>query len=467
MRVRSTAPAQQAEPHVSWRRPVALVAIATVLALVPLEGPLAWTRFALCSAFVAAAVLSRSDGRVLAAAGLFAAIALKDGIPVVPGAFVGAFHVVLAGSVAAALVTAWRARSPLTLRLTPLEWALGALPLAALWSLPGSLSPEATLAALGRLLMLWAAALVVSRSLREASDVTAVLRAFALAAVPIALLAVVQWAVPSIGIGIAGGQPGAATINGRPAGFYFDPNFLGAHLTLAAMAALWLVGSSTRRWLWQGVALMLLAVVALTFSRSAWVATLVWVAVTMVFAASRTRVATSGVVALAVLAGAIALGPAAVIDRARSVFDSAPNASNATRVQMGKASLAMIADRPVAGTGLGAFDVAYPAYRLPGADPDITHPHQVPIALIAETGVGGVAALLALLAAGGVAARSALRGRAAYGGAAVAGVLALGVGSFFQYFLYFEVGWLFVGLLAACARMGQEATLAAPAPSGA
>lgn len=423
-------------------------------------------RFALASALVAAAVLSHRDGAVWGAAALLGAIALKDGLPVVATAFVGWFHVVLAGVVMAGTVTIWRRRRAIAFRLTPIEWALGALPLAALWSLPASLSPEATLAALGRLLMLWAAALVVSRSLRDAADVRTVLRVFVLAAVPIALLAVAQWAVPSLGIGIAGGQPGVATISGRPAGFYFDPNFLGAHLTLAAMAALWLAGASARRWAWAGAALVLLAAVALTFSRSAWVATLVWVLVTMVLADRRTRVLVATVVASAAVLGAVAIGPADVVDRALSVIETAPDESNAVRVLMGRSSLAMIADRPIAGTGLGAFDVAYPAYRLPGADPGITHPHQVPIALVAETGVGGAAALLALLGAGAAAARSAWRDRTGPGGAAIAGVLALGVGSLFQYFLYFEVGWLFVGLLAACARIGREPEMP-PAPPGA
>jgi O-antigen ligase len=115
----------------------------------------------------------------------------------------------------------------------------------------------------------------------------------------------------------------------------------------------------------------------------------------------------------------------------------------------------MIADRPLTGVGLKAFDVAYPPYVLPGAEQSISHPHQVPLPFVAETGIAGAVALVAAVIAGVAAMIAARRSGAAVGGAVTAGVLALGVGSLFQFFLYYEVAWLFAGLLAAAARLGS------------
>jgi O-antigen ligase len=443
------------------RRALVFAGAALVVALVPLGGVWEWPRFIVASAFVVVAVLAHRDGFAAAAAALFVTIAVKDGVLVVPGAYVGLFHVVLAGTIGAAATRAVRTRALPKVRLTGAEWALGLLPLAGLWSLPASLDAGQTALATARLVMLWAAALVVSRALSDRRSLRVAVVAFVLAALPLALVALAQWAFPELGIGsihqpVPGGQI-------RPAGFYMDPNFLGAHLVLAALAALASAGNA-RRWpLWTAAAAGMFGIVALTYSRSAWLEAAVGIAALLVIGTRRVRVATLVVAIAAVLAGTVLLGPSLVTGRALSIFETGAGSSNATRILMVRSTLTMIAERPVFGTGLKAFEVAYPDYVLPGADPSITHPHQVALALVAETGIAGAVALVALAITGVRAMVRARRGGSAAGAAATVGVLVLGVGSFFQYFLYFELAWLFAGLLAASARCAAGGAPSAPA----
>lgn len=427
------------------------------LCIVPLDGAVAWARFGVVVALAAAAVLSHRDGAIYAASALFATVGLKDGLPIVPGAYVGVFHVVLAAAIIAAGIRVLRGEQRLALRLRPLEWALGLLPLAGLWSLPTSLAPGQTLASIARLLMLWAAALVVSRSLADRRAVRTAVLAFVATAVPLALLAFAQWLAPDVVIGSMHRSGGASGVLTRPAVFYLDPNFLAAHLVLAALAALWLVGSARRWWLPVAAAVTSLGAVAITLSRSAWVSAAAGLAVLVAVGSRRVRLATVGVVVAVALGGMALIGPAAIGDRALSVFEAQSDQSNLTRMQMARSTLAMIADRPVFGTGLKAFDVAFPDYWRPGGNPVVTHPHQVPLAVVAETGVAGALALVLLLITGFVAMRSAGRDPEGLGGAVTAGIVALGVGSLFQYFLYFEPAWLYAGLLAAAAAVEADA----------
>ncbi|MBN2847854.1 MAG: O-antigen ligase family protein [Coriobacteriia bacterium] len=427
--------------------------LALVVSIVPVEGATAWVRFAVAVVLVAAAVLAHERGPVFAAAALFAAIALKDGVLVVEDSFVGLFHVVLAGSVLAALVRSARGRAPRRLRLEGLEWALGLVPLAALLSVPTSLAPGTSALYAARMTMLWVSALVVSRSLDDPRWLRVATLAFVGAATAVSVIGLAQWATPGFSIGTVFGAGGPVP---RPAGFYIDPNFFATHLVLAALAALWLAGSVRRWWVPVSAAVLMLAVVGLTLSRAAWVALAVGLAVLVVIGTRRVRIAVAGVTAAAAAAAVVLLGPAAALARLASVLDVSGNTSNTTRLLMARSSLAMIADRPVFGTGLEAFGLAYPTYVLPGAEVGVTHPHQVPLAFVAETGVVGLIALVAVVVVGALALRTVGRSPSGVGGALAACMLAIGVGSLFQYFLYYEVAWLLAGLLMAAARAARR-----------
>ena len=430
----------------------ALAALALVVSVVPVGGAAEWIRFAVAVALVAAAVLAHERGPVLAAAALFAVIALKDGVLLVEDSFVGLFHVVLAGAVLAALVRSARGGAPRRLRLEGLEWALGLVPVAALLSIPTSLAAGTSALYAARMTMLWVSALVVSRSLDEPWGLRVATAAFVGAATAVAVIGLAQWAIPGFSIGTVFGSGGSEPI--RPAGFYIDPNFYATHLTLASLAALWLAGSVRRWWVPVSAAVLMLAVVGLTLSRAAWVALAVGLAVLVAIGNRRVRIAVAGAAATAAAGAVVLLGPGAALARLTSVFDVSGNASNATRLLMTRSSIAMIADRPVFGTGLEAFGLAYPGYALAGAQAGVTHP--VPLAFVAETGVVGLIALVTVLVVGALALRAVGRSPSGVGGALAACMLAVVVGSLFQYFLYYEVAWLLAGLLMAAARVARR-----------
>jgi O-antigen ligase len=116
----------------------------------------------------------------------------------------------------------------------------------------------------------------------------------------------------------------------------------------------------------------------------------------------------------------------------------------------------MIRDMPVFGTGLGAFDQAYPLYRRPGTLVKITKPHQLPLGLWAEMGLGGLLAELAL--AGAIAVTFVRRrpdGWTDLEALAAAGVAALLTQTLFQYYLYFEYPWLYLALSVVAVRLAR------------
>jgi O-antigen ligase len=239
----------------------------------------------------------------------------------------------------------------------------------------------------------------------------------------------------------------------RPAGFYLDPNFLGMYLVLASIAALALAfGGGRRALLWLLPAAPMLSVIAITYSRSSWVSLVVGVVMLVPLVPKKARLSLAGVLAVAVVLAVALVGPASLATRVTSVFELEPDSSSATRLLMTESTLEMIADRPVSGTGLEAFAEAYPSYAKPGARLDVTHPHQVPLALVAETGIAGLVVQIALLAATVAALRRVWRsGLSPVNAAVISGMAALLVGVFLQFFLYFEPLWLMTGLLAAAA----------------
>jgi O-antigen ligase len=439
-----------------------LVALAAIV-LSPGTGAGAWVAFGVATAATGVLLASADKGPILGAYLLLASIALKDGILVVIPASVGVFQVALGGCVLAAIWSMLRGHRRPMLAFTPLELALATPALAGLWSLPTSLDLSATALYSLRFVMLWVVAVIVSRSLRNPTSRRRGLEVFAIGATVLALVAAIQWIAPSVqlaGLRLSGVADG---LSYRPSAFYMDPNFMAAHLVIGGLVALALSagGSRRRRW-WIAAAALMFGVVALAYSRSAWLALAAGMVVLGVLSGRRQRIAIAGVLATAALAGVVLLGPSAMLSRLVSVVDVGPTSPNAQRLLMLQSSGAMIADRPIFGTGLEGFDDAYAAYVLPGGDLGISHPHQVPVAMIVETGLGGAAALVALVVAAAVAARSVVK-RAHRGPdiAIVASLVAVGVGSLFQYFAYFEPAWLVAGLLAAAA--GGEAAPNRPA----
>jgi len=447
------------------------LAVAVAPALVPVVfDPWAWACFAGASVAAGVAMLAHPRGPVGGVAALFVTIALKDAVLVVPGAFVNLFHVVTAGLVIALAALRLTGRRATPVRVRGLDWGLLALLLAGLWSLPASVDAGATLVHLARLLLMVTLAAVVSRLLPDERDRLLVMRCFVVAALVIAGVALAQWLMPDLRVGNVHRPwaPLGVEREVRPAAFYLDPNFMAAHLVVAALVALGLAGTQ-RRWpLWALSAAGLLGVVAVTLSRSAWVGVVVGVVVLALIAGRRVRRAALVVVAATLALGVLLVGPQAIVDRAASTIEVGDDSSNNTRLFMIRAALEMFADHPVLGTGLGTFDRVYPSYRLPEADSGIDHPHQVPLTLMAEAGIGGVAAMFVVLVTGTAAGLRVARGGPIHERAIPAALAALAVGAFFQYYLFFEVGWLFIGLLGAsvtgaCARIAESPMTPLPA----
>jgi O-antigen ligase len=119
-------------------------------------------------------------------------------------------------------------------------------------------------------------------------------------------------------------------------------------------------------------------------------------------------------------------------------------------------TIEMIGDYWVFGTGLAAYDQAYPDYMRAGALPRITRPHQIPLSLPAETGVVGLLAeLVIVLGVFGMVVRRRRRSWSPWESAAVVGLLTLLVQTLFQYYLYFEYLWLFLALTVAADRLAR------------
>jgi hypothetical protein len=395
-------------------------------------------------------------GPVITAMSLLALTGFKDALLIVDSASVSVFHAVLAGALLAWFARRIREKRFSLPRLSWIEWALGTPILAGLWSLPTSVAPYTTVAYSGRLVMLWVAAIYVARVIPTADLRVRALRVFIVAGVALAAVATVQWVAPELGIGTIAWQDITGTRHWivRPAGFFLDPNFLAGHLVLAAVAAVALASAGGRCWWWATGAIPVLVAIALTSSRTAWLTLSVGMAAVVVLLPGKVRLSLLGIMAAGLVGGVLVIGPGTVATRVGSLTDWEPGGSNATRVYMARATVRMIADRPVFGTGLEGFSAVYPEYRHPAASDEIAHPHQVAPALVAETGLGGLAAVLAYIAAMAAAIRRRVRsGLGRDDVALIAGLATVALGSFFQYFLYFESAWLFTGLLIGAARL--------------
>jgi O-antigen ligase len=126
----------------------------------------------------------------------------------------------------------------------------------------------------------------------------------------------------------------------------------------------------------------LVAALALTLGRSAWVGTCA--AVALLFSLRDLRLTALLPVVVAAL---FAAAPDAVTDRMMSIFDLR-DPSNRDRVAMLKTGVAMVQADPLTGMGPGMVARAYPTYRDASAVEAVNpHLHNVPMQIAAERGV--------------------------------------------------------------------------------
>ncbi|MBN2404042.1 MAG: O-antigen ligase family protein [Coriobacteriia bacterium] len=344
--------------------------------------------------------------------------------------------------------------------LSPVGVGVLLLVFAALWSLPGSLAPATTAVSVLRIMFLglfYAAFAVLIRDERVARRV---ILALVLTAVASSVLAIAQYSIPGLGIGNVHTQftsGGGSVI--RPEALFDDPNYLATFLSVGVIAALGMAVHAKRlrgSALWVGAAGLSAVGLVMTFSRTGWVGVIAGAGVLILSAAPARRRVFMAVVGVLVVA-VVLISPEMITSRFSSITDVNSDASVRTRYLMIGSTQDMIADNWVFGTGLGAFDQAYPRYRQPGALIPITKPHQLPLAMWAEMGIPALVAEVVIVCA--LAAMLWRRRRVRWGvyqAIGVAALVAVLVQSLFQYYLYFEYLWLSLALSVAAARFEQS-----------
>ena len=331
---------------------------------------------------------------------------------------------------------------------------------AAVWSLPFSLDRSATTIAVIRLGFTVALFMLFVQHLRDEKTMDRVLAVLVATSAASSLLALVQSFVPSLIVGDPRTLGIGLDVVSRPAALFSDPNYLAGFLSVAIVAAF--ARAAYAKNLrgavpWLAGALLSSAGLLVTLSRTGWVGIAVGLLVAALTAPRRRRAKL--LVSLAVaLTLVVALAPGLVLSRLESIGDVQTDASISTRWLMFGSTVEMFQDHWVFGTGLDAYDEAYPAYRRLGALRDILKPHELPLALPAEMGIPGLIGELLII--GGVAlelVRHRHQGWTAWQSVGVTGLVALLVQSLFQYYLYFEYLWVFLALTVAAMRLARPA----------
>lgn len=275
---------------------------------------------------------------------------------------------------------------------TPLDTGLAALTIAAFLSALGS---ESRPAAVGAAVLLALSAAVTIRAVVLASSRSPgfagrFLRWWAAGGVAAALVA------------LAGMGP---TVDARAQVFNMDPIELGTTLAITAVLLLGLSldGPRLRRLLCLGSLLPVTAALVLTWSRGAWLAAVLGAAA-LIARTERRRLWPGLLAAVLVLAAAVpALGPRWAWHAGR-LQEIAAVEGRFSRIAIWRLVPAIVADHPVVGTGLSTFQTVYERYRQQTtAVPYAPWAHNLFLQFAAETGLVGLAALLAFLTVGGLA----------------------------------------------------------------
>jgi O-antigen ligase len=399
------------------------------------------TRSAILAALVVCAAAGAADALIMQRAGVAAGLALPVGAAVavlvgrtpilgvelallaVPLEF---FSLRLGG---AAGVSPTEMLLLLTAACALIRWTLAArtprmpAPLRALACLcivivPGYLVAEDSLV-VTKILVMWSAFVVVGVlvAAAPARDVERIMVCLGLAGGIAGLVAIAGGADQSL-------QEGGLIATGRAQAGFAQPNVLGFFLVLAIPAAtvLSLRGRLVVRLLMGAMAIAGLVGLMLTLSRTSLVGTAVGFAVLTLIPEFR-RIAAVAIAALAVftLANFQALQESqqvAVVTHRLATLGRSQAVGSDPRLQIYRKTPAMIADHPVFGVGAGNYSLAARRYGI--LDPEnqpYDHAHNVPLTIVAELGVLGLAALVwFVFALGRLLVRAiAARGDPAYG----------------------------------------------------
>ena len=281
----------------------------------------------------------------------------------------------------------------------------GALTLAAWW-MPGGQRWQRTpvdLPALGWILALLIASVFALEPARAFPRVT---KGLLLAIVPVAayhardpkimkraVAALLISAVPATVYALVRFAHDGGVFPARVKGLVGHALTYGGQATLLATVAMALVARGPRRWKIGAAAFLLLLAPALigSYTRSAWIATLVAGAVILGRLRARFLPIHAGAAVLALF-----LLPQHYRERALSAFDP-HSVWNVERLYMWDAGARMFGDHPLTGVGIQDLSGLYRKYRVPQATEDHGHLHNVVVQVGATMGVVGLAALTWLL----------------------------------------------------------------------
>jgi O-antigen ligase len=448
-----------------WKLPLALVG-AAVVGVVAVIAPLLAIGLVLGIAFLV--LTSRNLANGLA---FFIALAFFD---VMPGVGGGLTLVKGAGAVLALLWIASlmnrRRPVPFLVREQPLL-AYAAVFLFA-WALVSSLWAEASGTAFGgafRLAQGIVLVFIVFTAVRTPRDLRLILGVYMAGAAATAI------------VGLAGGTAkDSVDVEGRYSGGIGDPNELAAFVVPALIVAafsFWVArrGSPARLLLPLAGGLSAL-VLFMTESRGG----IVSLVVAFVFGIVVGGPVRSRVVTLVLVVGALGLAyftfvaPPESLKRVTTFAD----AGGTGRGDVWPIAISIAHDHPFAGVGWGNFTVVEPRYAL--GDIDLTRAdlivdrphvaHNTYLHVLAETGIIGLAALLAIIGAAIAAAMRGIRALAARGEQAleiqarglVVGTVGMLVGMSFISGQYEKHLWLLLGLLPTVATIGRRSAPAEP-----
>ena len=302
------------------------------------------------------------------------------GAAVVPraGAIVLAATLVAAGLIAAISVAgAWRDERLAVSRSTLAAWMLAlVVPAVAGFDLVHSLEVA------GMALLCVAVHFALVRWWRVPGVATAVLQTAVLGGLVLVVIALVMQITH---------RPAAvyAANLGRATGLFVTPNQFAAWLVpFTALAAGVALTTERRTLRWIAIAASAASAIALvaTFSIGGWIGGTVAVILALWWLGRR-AFASAAAVALVAAGLLIALAPGLTHHRLSERF---------VRIDAIQAGLRIAAAFPLLGVGPMNYALVYPAFRTPSSTEDAivgTHPHDVTVSLLAETGAVGVAAI--------------------------------------------------------------------------
>lgn len=187
----------------------------------------------------------------------------------------------------------------------------------------------------------------------------------------------------------------------RASGFYFNPNHFAGLLEMLLPLAITTVIAGRMKPLGRVVlgyaALVMLAGLALTFSRAGWIAAAVGLGFVLVALARNRDYRWPAIACLGVLllgAGVVASRSAVLAQRIQTSHDLDPEARN-SRPQIWRCAIAMWRDHPWFGVGPAHFNERFPQYRPERVHGEPRRAHNDYLDALADWGVAG-AALIAL-----------------------------------------------------------------------